>query len=146
MSVSLAPTAIVLDNGVTAIWVPIARTTVIADVALWPPTVAVIVAVPGPTAFTTPVELTVATALLDVPHVTARPESTLPFASFAVGVNVTMPRSVESTTPTRSESDVGASVTVATGIGVTVTVAWDETVPDEAVTVAVPTPLARNHA
>src|SRR4029077_15224597 len=46
--------------------------------------VAVMVAVPGPTAVTPPLPFTVATAVLPLPHVTTRPVRTFPPASFVV--------------------------------------------------------------
>jgi hypothetical protein len=61
--------------------------TVIAAVPLWLSLVAVIVAEPTPTAVTSPLAPTVATpgALLD--HVTVRPVSTFPLASFVMAVS-----------------------------------------------------------
>lgn len=47
--------------------------TVIAEVPVWPSLVADIVADPGATAVTRPLGLTVATAVLSLDHVTARP-------------------------------------------------------------------------
>jgi hypothetical protein len=55
-----------------------------ADVALFPSLVAVIVAEPAATPVTRPVDDTVATETPDVDHVMARPVSTLPFASRSV--------------------------------------------------------------
>jgi hypothetical protein len=46
-----------------------------------PSLVAVILALPAPTAETTPVPFTVATAVLPLAHVTERPVSTFPLAS-----------------------------------------------------------------
>src|SRR5688572_19936962 len=62
--------------------------TVTVAVPVFPSLVAVIVAVPGPAAVTTPVDDTVATAALLVDHATARPVSTLFAASRVVAVSV----------------------------------------------------------
>jgi len=81
--------------------------------------VAVIVAVPTPTAVTVaglPLALTVRTAVLLDAQVIARPVSTLPFASFVVAVSCCVP-------PTPIGVDGVETVTEATGTGVTVRVA-----------------------
>jgi len=90
--------------------------TVIVAVALFPSLVAVIVAVPGATAVTTPAVETVATAVLPELQATARPVSTFPSASFIVAVNVVV-------CPTMTVAAVWLRVTVATGAGETPTVA-----------------------
>ena len=84
--------------------------TVIAAVPVLPSLVAVIVAVPWATAVTTPVTLTVATAVLLDVHVMVRPESTLPFASVVVAVSVVV------CVGTNVAVD-GVTVTVLTGAG-----------------------------
>jgi len=61
--------------------------TVMVDVPLCPSLVAVIVAEPAATPVTNPLALTVTTAALLVAHVTTRPLSAVPFASFGVAVN-----------------------------------------------------------
>jgi len=61
--------------------------TVTVDDPLCPSLVAVIVAVPAPTAVTKPVALTVATATLSLAHVTARSVSGFPTASRGVAVS-----------------------------------------------------------
>ena len=61
--------------------------TVIADVPLFVSEVAVMVAEPVVTPLTRPLELTVATALLLLPHVIVRPVRVLPFASFGVALS-----------------------------------------------------------
>src|SRR2546429_198844 len=61
--------------------------TVMAAVPLCPSLVAVIVAEPATTPVTSPLELTVATAVLLLDHVIVRPDSGLPFASFGVAVS-----------------------------------------------------------
>src|SRR6266571_4817728 len=89
--------------------------TVTADVPLLPSDVAVIVTGP-PTALpvTKPFASTVATHASLVCHVTTRPVSALPFASFGVAVSWTVPF-----TPTLAVA--GLTATDATGIGMTVT-------------------------
>src|SRR5205807_3658703 len=88
--------------------------TVIAEVPLFPSLVAVIVAVPGVTPDTSPLLLTVATAVLELDHVTVRPERGAPLASFSVAVSCTV-------WPACSEAVGGGTSTVATGTFVTVT-------------------------
>src|SRR5947209_2194288 len=61
--------------------------TVIAAVPLLPSLEAVIVAEPAATAVTRPLALTVATAVLPLVHVTARPLNGLPLASFGVAAS-----------------------------------------------------------
>jgi len=61
--------------------------TVMADVPLFVPLVAVTVAVPGPTAVTKPLASTVATASPLELHVIDRPVSSLPFASVVTAVS-----------------------------------------------------------
>jgi hypothetical protein len=81
--------------------------TVISRVPDFPSTVAVMVAVPGATAVTTPALLlavTVATLALELDHPTVRPVRGFPAASFGVAVNVTdsptmrLPAGVETST------------------------------------------------
>src|SRR6266516_531611 len=80
---------------------------------LFPSLVAVMVAEPVASAVTSPLALTVAAFMLLLVHVTVRPVSTLPFASFSVAVNWTV-------LPTLMLADAGVTVTVATGGGFTV--------------------------
>ncbi len=61
--------------------------TVIAALPLCPSLVAVIVALPAPTPVTSPLPLTLATAGALLAHVTTRPDSGLPLASFGVAVS-----------------------------------------------------------
>ena len=63
---------------------------VIVEVPLFPSLVAVIVADPGVTPETSPLLLTVATAVLELDHVTVRPERGAPFASLGVAVSCTV--------------------------------------------------------
>ncbi len=89
-------------------------TTVIADVPLFPPLVAVIVAEPAPVPVARPLAaLTPATALLLLDQVTARPVSGFPAESLGVAVSC-------SVCPTYKFPDAGLTVTVATGTFVTV--------------------------
>src|SRR5438034_9043995 len=76
--------------------------------------VAVIVAVPGVTPDTSPLLLTVATVVLELDHVTVRPESGFPPASLGVPVSCTV-------WPACTEAEGGVTSTVATGTFVTVT-------------------------
>src|SRR5947199_9059279 len=65
---------------------PVGAVTVMAAVPLCPSLVAVIVADPAPAPLTSPLPLTVATAVLSLPHVTTRPVRAGPFASRVVAV------------------------------------------------------------
>jgi hypothetical protein len=115
--------------------------TVTAALPLFPSLVAVIVAVPTDTAVTTPAEFTVATAGLFDDQVTARSVTIVLFVSLTVDVSVVVP-------PTRREFGGGATVTLPTGTGATLTVALPDFPSLVAVMVAVPgatavtTPLA----
>ena len=62
---------------------------------------------------TSPVELTVATAVLSLAQVTTRPLSTFPFASLGVAVNCTV-------WPRNTVGVAGVTVTDATGTWITV--------------------------
>jgi hypothetical protein len=92
--------------------------TVMAAAPLLPSLVAVIVALPMATAVTTPA-LTVAIAGLLVDHVTGRSVTKLPSESFTIAPNAAV-------FDVRMVADDGATVTLATGAGVTVT----DVVPD----------------
>src|SRR5690242_476778 len=90
-----------------------APVTVMADVPLCPSLVAVIVAEPAATPVTSPLELTVAAAVLPLLQVTTRPGRVLPFASLGVAVSCTV-------WPTPTLAEGGLTVTDATGTLVTV--------------------------
>jgi len=90
-----------------------AANTVKLDVPLFPSLVAVIVAVPAIFPVTTPDELTVATFVADDCHVTVRPVSVLPLASFKVAVSGVVD-------PIVTLDGSGVTVTVFTGGTVTV--------------------------
>jgi hypothetical protein len=83
--------------------------TVTETVALFPSLVAVIVAVPGATALISPAPETVAAAALLVDHSTVL-SSAIPFASTVVALIVDV-------APAMSDSEVGDTLTVATGAG-----------------------------
>jgi len=107
--------------------------TVTDAVPVFPSLVAVIVALPAPTAVTTPLDDTVATALLLVVHVIVRPVRTTLFASRVVADNVVV-------CPTTSAAVEGCTVTVATGLGSTVTLVEPVLPSLVAVIVTVPRP------
>jgi hypothetical protein len=103
-----------------------------------PPLVAVIVTVPlslAPVGDTNPVFDTVAIPVLLDDHVTGRPVSTVPPASFSVAVSCCV-------CVAEMLDDGGATVTLATGSWVIVTVAVPFTLPLVAVMVTVPLSLA----
>src|SRR5438046_4303945 len=87
--------------------------TVMAAVPLCPSLVAVIVAEPATFPVTSPLGLTVATAVLLLDHAIVRPDSGFPFASFGVAVSCTV-------LPSFTLAGDGLTVTEATGTGVTV--------------------------
>src|SRR5438128_1945878 len=87
--------------------------TVTAAVPAFPSLVAVIVAGPAATPFTSPLLLTVAILVLLLAHVTVRPVSAVPAESFGVAVSCAV-------CPTVRLAVAGATATEATGIGVTV--------------------------
>jgi len=87
--------------------------TVIDELPDFPSLVAVIVAAPAPTAVTTPLAETVATAGVLLDQVTTRPVNTLPEESLVVALSGTVP-------PATTLADAGVTVTVATGTTVTV--------------------------
>ena len=82
--------------------------TLIVDVPLFPSLFAVIVAKPTATPVTRPLPLAVATAVVELVHVTVRPVRVLPLASFSVAVS-------GSVAFVKMVADVGVTVTEATG-------------------------------
>jgi hypothetical protein len=88
--------------------------TVTDAVPLLPSLVAVIVAEPAATPVTTPLDDTVAIPVLELAHVTGRPESTAPFASSVVAVSCTV-------CPTLTLGVDGETLTDATGTVTAVT-------------------------
>ena len=129
----VAPTATLAVAGAT-VTVATGADTTTAAVPLLPSDVAVMVAVPGATAVTTPLVETVAmAALLDV-HVTTLLVTTVPAVSFTVTDRVAV-------CPVNSDVLAGESATLPTGTGgtaLTVTVAVPLLPSLVAVTVAVP--------
>src|SRR5436190_126322 len=87
--------------------------TVMAAVPLCPSLMAVIVAEPATTPVTSPLALTVATAVLLLDHVIVRPVSAFPLASFGVAVSCTV-------LPSFTLAVAGVTLTDATGTLVTV--------------------------
>src|SRR5437867_486115 len=90
--------------------------TVIVEGPLFPSLVAAIVAAPAVIPVTSPLALTVATAVLLLPQLTGRPDNGLPLASFEVAVSCTV-------WPTCADAVPGLTVTDATGTVLTVIVA-----------------------
>src|SRR5256886_9799105 len=82
-------TTLFRSGGVTSTVATGTFVTVTDEVPLFPSLVAVIVAEPGVTPDTSPLLLTVATAVLELDHVTVRPESGVPPASFGGAVSCT---------------------------------------------------------
>src|SRR5439155_771672 len=90
VSCTVWPACTDAEGGVTSTVATGTFVTVTDEVPLLPSLVAVIVAEPGVTPETSPLLLTVATAVLELDHVTVRPESGAPFASFGVAVSCTV--------------------------------------------------------
>src|SRR5437867_4016712 len=105
--------------------------TVIVAVPLCPSLVAVIVAAPAVTPVTSPLPLTVATAVLLLAQLTGRPDNGLPFASLGVAASCTV-------WPACTDAVAGLTVTDATGTVLTVIVAVPPCPSLVAVIVAVP--------
>jgi hypothetical protein len=147
VSVRVCPAVTVADVGDTlSVVMPGGGVcTVIVAEPTMPSTVALIVTVPADTPVTTPVEFTVATLALSVAQLTVRPVSACPAESRTVTVNCCVE-------PVSTLAFAGATLTVATGTSVTLTVtvavrdAAEKPVfpADDAVTVmvAVPGPTA----
>src|SRR5216117_2751971 len=116
VSCTVWPSFTLADAGATATEATATCTTVMAAVPLCPSEVSVIVVEPASFAVTSPLELTVAAAVLLEVHVTTRPDSGFPFTSLGVAVNCTV-------LPSSTLADAGVTATVATGTGVTVILA-----------------------
>jgi hypothetical protein len=116
LSVTLLCTQTVAVSGLTVTVATGTGVTVTVAVAVRPSIVAVMIAVPGARALTSPPSDTVAAFALELDHVTARPGSAAPPASRAVAVSW-------ANCPTINASEVGVISTVATGTSVTVRVA-----------------------
>src|SRR5205823_1194426 len=115
VSCTVWPACTDAEGGVTSTVATGTFVTVTDEVPLFPSLVAVIVAVPGVTPDTSPLLLTVATVVLELDHVTVRPESGFPPASLGVPVSCTV-------WPACTEAVAGVTSTDATGTGVTVIV------------------------
>src|SRR6185503_12595033 len=113
LSCAVPPTTRPAVAGTTVTVATGTAVTVIDDVANLPSLVAVIVADPAATAVTRPLAETVATAGALLDQVTTRPLNTLPAESLVVALSCAV-------APTRTLADAGDTVTVATGITVTV--------------------------
>jgi hypothetical protein len=132
------PTVSVADDGLTAT-VATGTVTVIEAVPVLVSLVAVIVVLPPPIAVTNPLPSTVAAEGLLDDHVTSRPVRRLLFASLRVAVSCCV-----GVIPSTRLADAGLTVTVATGIGLTVITGVEAVGADSlvAVIIAVPTPAA----
>jgi hypothetical protein len=132
------PTVSVADEGLTAT-VATGTVTVIEAVPVLVSLVAVIVVLPPPIAVTRPLASTVATDRLLEVHVTVRPVRILLLASFSVAVSCCV-----EVIPSAKVAEAGVTVTVATGIGLTVITGVEALGADSlaAVMIAVPTPAA----
>src|SRR5207253_8509760 len=86
VSCTVWPACTEAEGGVTSTVATGTFVTVTDEVPLFPSLVAVIVAVPGVTPETSPLLLTAATDVLELDHVTVRPESGFPLASLGVAV------------------------------------------------------------
>ena len=125
VSGSVCPTTTVPDTGLTltvATGTGVAVVTVIVEVPLWPPLVAVIVADPAATPLTSPLLSTMAAAVLPLDQATAKPASELPAVSSTVAVSCTA-------CPAATLAVGGVTVTDPTTGQVTVTLASPVTLP-----------------
>ena len=113
LSCAVPPTTTLAVAGATVTVATGTTVTVIDELPDFPSLVAVIVAAPAPTAVTTPLAETVATAGVLLDQVTTRPVNTLPEESLVVALSGTVP-------PATTLADAGVTVTVATGTTVTV--------------------------
>src|SRR5206468_1153327 len=113
VSWTVLPAGTLAELGLTVTDATGTCTTVMPDVPLWPSLVAVIVAEPATFAVTSPVLLTVATAVLLEAHVIVRPVRMLPLASLRVAVSCTV-------WPACTLAEGGVTVTEATGAPATV--------------------------
>ena len=109
VSCAVCPTLRLAVAGLTATDATGTLETVTLAVPLCPSLVAVIVAEPATTLVTRPVPSTVATDGLELDHVTVRPDSGLPLASFGAAVSCTV-------FPTCTLAEAGLTLTEATGM------------------------------
>src|SRR5204862_5294670 len=89
VSCTVAPCCTLAGDGLTVTEATGTAVTVMPEVPLLPSDVAVMVAEPALTPLTSPLPPTLATAVLLLDHVTTRPVSTFPLASFGVAVSCT---------------------------------------------------------
>src|SRR2546425_7826922 len=89
-SCTVAPCWTLADAGLTPTEATATLDTVMAEVPLCPSLVAVLVADPADAALTSPLPSTLATDVLLLDHVTVRPASGVPLASFGVAVSCTV--------------------------------------------------------
>src|SRR5206468_1117605 len=108
VSCTVCPTTTLAGDGLTVTEATGMFVTVMVAVPFCPSLVAVIVADPTAIPVTLPLTSTAANEALLLDHVTTRPVSGLPFASFGVAVSW-------SACPVRTVADDGVTVTVATG-------------------------------
>src|SRR5437016_5712704 len=114
VSWSALPAGTLAELGLTVTDATGTCTTVMAAVPLCPSLVAVIVAEPATLPVTSPLELTVATDVLELAHVTTRPDNGLPLPSFGVAVSCTVrPAFTEAAAPPLTSP---VPVTVATDV------------------------------
>src|SRR5881396_2947873 len=116
VSCTVAPTSTTAVAGLTVTDATGTIATVTLAVPLFPSLVAVIVADPAATPVTSPAADTVAIAVFELVHATARPVSTFPAASFGVALSCVV-------APTKTFAVAGLTVTEATGTLDTVTAA-----------------------
>src|SRR5439155_531641 len=116
VSCTVAPTSTTAVAGLTVTDATGTIATVTLAVPLFPSLVAVIVADPAATPVTSPAADTVAIAVFELVHATARPVSTFPAASFSVALSCVV-------APTKIFAAAGLTVTEATGTIATVTIA-----------------------
>src|SRR6266511_696027 len=114
VSCAVCPTRMLAVGGLTATEATGTGVTVTPALPLCPSLVAVIVTEPATFPVTSPLVLTVATAVLLLVQPTVRPVRVLPLASFGVAVSCAV-------CPTRMLAVGGLTATEATGTGVTVT-------------------------
>src|SRR5438034_1384037 len=116
VSCTVAPTSTTAVAGLTVTDATGTIATVTLAVPLFPSLVAVIVADPAATPVTSPAADTVAIAVFELVHATARPVSTFPAASFSVALSCVV-------APAKTFAVAGLTVTEATGTLDTVTAA-----------------------
>src|SRR5207244_2212403 len=135
LSCVVCPCATLAEAGVTVTDATGTFVTVIAAVPLCPSLVAVMVADPGARPVTFPFTSAIATEVLLLDHVTVRPDSGLPFASFGDAVSWTA-------CPAAIVADAGLTLTEATGTvqPATVTVAVSDSCPGLLVATTLDTP------